>query len=460
MYFLIKLFLFVFAFTVFHEGLYGQYQNFSQFNFTPDRINPGRYIEKDEAALRVAYRNLGTNTNLNMNTMYASGSYPLSITRSETGWGAVNFSVFNDATNQSGLFKATELALGYTHILQTSRDQFLGFGMLVRYTDKGINLRNYSTGSQFNPVSGFDPSIDIGENFGDFQSRYYSVGAGVFIKGKDLIDKEYFLGLSLYDVNRPNESVLAGESAIPLTLQAEGGYHFFENDDYGIIPSFLYTRSGGTDLLNIGSAFQYRVNQLNTIELHTRYKIAKAVVLGLQYHTPQFSTGFSYDIQTGLRNNVFNNAFEVGMEFRKGITPKERQRKIKNKKEKKRRKKKKKIKKDKETPDKKQIIKNKKTPSIQKNPKIDKENNDLNTVKELKNKMDSLQTSNPTDSTNEDEITVKVGEIQREKTELGQKTETVYFDFNKITLNSASEKALDSWVSELKNKSFLKLIIV
>ncbi|CAN0532017.1 unnamed protein product, partial [Scytosiphon promiscuus] len=172
-------------------------------------------------------------------------------------------------------------------------------------------------------------------------------------------NKNYFLGFSLYDINRPNESVINGKSALPVTIQAEGGYHIYEKDNWGIIPSFLYTRSGGTDLLNIGSSFQYHLGMLKTVELLTRYKLAKSVVLGIQYHGAQFSAGFSYDIPTGIRNDIFTNAFEVGIELRKSIIPKERNRKSREKKVRDKRKKgkKKKNKKDKRKPEKNSVKK-------------------------------------------------------------------------------------------------------
>lgn len=444
-----------------------QYQNFSQYNFTPDRINPGKYIKKDETALRLAYRNLNTNINLNMFSIYASGSYPLGFSRSQTGWGAINFSVFNDETSQSGLFKSTELALGYTHVLQLGKEQFLSFGLLTRYTDKGINLNNYTTGSQFNPGSGFDPSVDLGENFGNFQANFFSVGGGIYFKGKDMINKNYSLGFSLYDINRPNESVIDGKSALPVTLQAEGGYHIYEKDNWGILPSFLYTRSGGTDLLNIGSSFQYHLGMLKTVELLTRYKLAKSVVLGVQYHGAQFSAGFSYDIPTGIRNDIFMNAFEVGMEFRKSIIPKGKNRKLREKKVRDKRKKGKKNKKD-------NLKKEKKTGkptsgiSIVPNPEskenLDNKEKDKNPNEILKlNPELNAELSSPEDSLKtkkKDDLVVTVGKIEREKKGIKEQRGQFHFGFNEVELHKEAEQELSSWLPILQSENFIKLIII
>ncbi|MBT33524.1 MAG: hypothetical protein CMO01_27995 [Thalassobius sp.] len=465
--------------------LQAQYQNFFQYNFSPDRINPGRYIKKDEAALRAVYRTVNTSLNMNLNTMYASGSYPLGIVSSESGWGAVTFSVFDDATTQSGLFKTTELNLGYTHVLQVGKYQMLSFGISSRYTDKGIDLNNYTTGSQYLQGAGFDPSIDLGENVDDFQSRYYSIAAGIYLRGMDLLDNEYFMGISLYDVNQPNESVLAGESSIPLTLQLEGGYHIYDKLHYAIIPSFLYTRSGGTDLLNLGSAFQYRPNDVKTLELQTRYKVAKAVVLALQFHTPQFSVGFSYDLPTGARSDIFSNAFEIGVEIRKSILPsrslKSKEDEEENKKNRKKKRKKNKKSKKKKTQEKLNKKKGKQVPAIRENTSetniteedisetdfVEDEENIPNNREEQLQDTNALVVPNvnvqETDSTKakiENEVNIQVGEIEDETPNLIQKTGQVYFDFNTTSLNDDAKQILDSWIAELAANNFLKLIII
>lgn len=461
-----KLFFTILLLLGFVNLTYGQYQNFSQFNFSPDRINPGKFLKKDEASIRTVYRTVNSSLNLNLNTIYASGTYPLSMVSSETSWGSVTFSVFNDATNQSGLFNSTELNLGYTHTLQIGEMQTLSFGISVRHNNRGINLRNYTTGSQFNPSLGFDPSIGLGENFNEFESRYYSVSTGIYLKGTDLLNKKYFMGISAYDINRPNESVLNGESAVPLTFQAEGGYHIYEQGQYGIIPSFLYTRSGGTDVLNIGSAFQFKPDDFKTVELHTRYRVAKAIILGMQYHTPNFSVGFSYDLSTGVRNDVFNNALEIGLELRKGIlskkkVKKEKEKKIKrrkNKKEKKHKRKKKRNKKEKKEDDKPRKELSKINP-----PKLS--NTTLETDKDT---LESIEPSVvekifPTDTVAkylDKDVSIKVGQLENNKRAFSENKLEVYFDFNSTKLNTQSRNRLTNWVKNLKNHQFLKVIII
>jgi|GEM_PF-5667387 len=438
----------------------GQYQNFSQFNFSPDRINPGKFLKKDEASLRTVYRTINSNLNLNLNTFYASGTYPLSIISSDYSWGAFTFSVFNDATTQSGLFNTTELNLGYTHMLQIGELQTLSFGISARHNNKGINLRNYTTGSQFNPGLGFDPSIGIGENFDDFESRFYSVGTGIYLKGTDLLNKKYYLGISFYDINRPNESVLDGESSIPITIQAEGGYHIYEDRQYGIIPSFLYTRSGGTDLLNIGSAFQYKSNESKILELHTRYRLAKAFILGLQYHTPNFSMGFSYDLPTGVRNDVFNNALEVGLELRKGIIPNKRIKK--NKEKNKKREKRSKNKKKKKGRKKKKGKTKTGIPKIKSPEKENVEKQDNQDILES-NTPAVIENTSTTDSVNQSidkNVEIKVGKLQTEKSKIVEERLQTYFDFNTTQLNAGAKESLNNWAEDFKNRNLLKLIII
>ena len=95
-----------------------QYFQFSQYNFTPQRINPAQVTTSDYATISYDYRNQSTGGNFNLSSNIVNASYPF-LTRNGTRWSGIGLSFMDDRSSQSGIFKTNEVAL-YCYVLNVN----------------------------------------------------------------------------------------------------------------------------------------------------------------------------------------------------------------------------------------------------------------------------------------------------------------------------------------------------
>src|SRR6188768_3671975 len=87
-----------------------QYFQFSQYNFTPQRINPALVASSNYALLSFDYRNQATDGGFHLTSNILNVSYPL-ISRTSKRWSGVGLSFMDDRSGQAGLFNTQEAGL-------------------------------------------------------------------------------------------------------------------------------------------------------------------------------------------------------------------------------------------------------------------------------------------------------------------------------------------------------------
>jgi type IX secretion system PorP/SprF family membrane protein len=130
-----------------------QYFQFSQYNFTSQRISPTSPAESDYATLGLIFRNQGTGSDVNLNSNFLSAAYPI-ITRKGVRWSGIGVTVMDDRSG--GIFSLQEATLSYAINVPMSRFETLTLGFKGLYQQKQADLSGLFTGSQFVPDRGFD----------------------------------------------------------------------------------------------------------------------------------------------------------------------------------------------------------------------------------------------------------------------------------------------------------------
>src|SRR6188768_906807 len=132
-----------------------QYFQFSQYNFTPQRINPALVASSDYAQVAFVYRNQGTDGGFRLSSNALNAMYPLQ-SRQGKRWSGVGVSLLDDRSGQAGIFVTQEAGLAYAINIFVASNQSLALGVKALYQGRRIDLGGLYTGSQYIPDRGFD----------------------------------------------------------------------------------------------------------------------------------------------------------------------------------------------------------------------------------------------------------------------------------------------------------------
>ncbi len=304
---------------------FSQYFQFSQYNFTPQRINPATVASSDYASLSFDYRNQATDGGFHLNSNIINVSYPL-LTGDGKRWSGVGLSLLDDRSGSAGIFNTQEIALSYAVNVNLSGVQSLSLGIKALYQTRKMDIDGLYTGSQYIPDRGFDESIASGENLGTLKNNFMTFSAGLHWQQVDKKGNHVaYWDISFFDFNRPEDSFLETTNQLNSTLVGALGFRIYHEGNMSIYPEVLYTRSGSTNVINTGAIIRCDLKsnpkQVPThVDLITKYVFGRSGILGFQFHRENFSAGFTYDFPVLKRNAANTGAFEVALAFRKLIT--------------------------------------------------------------------------------------------------------------------------------------------
>jgi type IX secretion system PorP/SprF family membrane protein len=302
-----------------------QYFQFSQYNYSQQRITPTDPVSSDYAKLALLYRNQGTGGGINLNSSFVSGSYPLMNRKTGKRWSGIGVSLMDDRSG--GIFKVQEASLSYAVNIFLRENQTLSLGFKGLYQTRKIDLSELYTGLQYMTDRGFNPNVFNGENFGNYRSSFVTFSSGISWQqvNTDGVRTAYW-NFSLFDFNKPQDSFTEVKNTLNSTMVASAGFRAYKRGNFSIFPEVLYTKSASSALLTTGLVTRCDVKGTRDqapfyIDIISKYAAARSVILGMQFHNDGFSFGLSYDA-LARKNNVANlGAFEIGLELRRLVEP-------------------------------------------------------------------------------------------------------------------------------------------
>lgn len=302
-----------------------QYFQYSQYNFTHQRINPAMVASSDFATAGFIFRDQNTGASeIALKTSMMSVEYP--FLNGETGkrWSGLGLTLMDDRSG--GIFAVQEASVSYAVNMFLSRLQFLSLGFKGLYQQRRVNLNGLYTGAQYIGDRGFDESLFNGESFGLLRSRFATFSAGLYWQQNDPEGRPLaWWGISFFDLNKPQDSFSGIDDELNSTFVASGGLRF-EGKILSFLPQFLLTRSSAKNVLNVGVTTSYEVRPYpnrvaGRVDVITNYVPGRSVILGAQFHRETFSVGFSYDVPSGMKNPANRGAFEVALQLRRLVDP-------------------------------------------------------------------------------------------------------------------------------------------
>lgn len=299
----------------------GQYFQYSQYNYTSQRINPAMVASSSYASLGLLYRQQATGGDVYLKSSFVSAVYPMLNRRTGQRWAGIGMSMMDDRAD--AIFKIQEASLSFAVNIPLTRFSTLSLGVKGLYLQRRINLDGLFTGEQFISDRGFDRSIANGENLHYLRSDFFTFSSGMYWQQTDRAgDRVAYFGLSLFDFNRPDDSFAGVKNELSSTMVFHGGVRIYHEQQLSFSPEVLLTRSASNNVVNMGAVTSYFISpspkaQNVRIDILTKYVAGRSGILGLQWHSENFSVGCSYDFPVGQKNIGNTSAFEVGIELRK-----------------------------------------------------------------------------------------------------------------------------------------------
>lgn len=299
-----------------------QYFQFSQYNFTPQRINPAYVASSDYALLSAVYRNQSTQGGFHLNSTILNVSYPL-ISARRGRWSGIGLSFMDDRSGNAGIFNTQEAALSYAINLNLAAQQTISFGARLLYQSNKIDLSGFNTGAQYVQDRGFDQSLPSGEDMGQLNNRLMTFSTGIHWQKTDRkgIVLAYW-DASFFDFNKPDNAFTDRASSLNGTFVAAGGLRAFKTGNMSWYPEILYTRSASNNLVNAGVLFRCDLLPANGVEVPhvdflAKYVFGRSGIFGFQYHNNKFAFGLSYDAPLFVRNVANTGTVEIGFTLKR-----------------------------------------------------------------------------------------------------------------------------------------------
>jgi type IX secretion system PorP/SprF family membrane protein len=293
--------------------------NFSQFFVSPLTLNPA-LTGKFDGVFRVAgnYRNQWPSINNAFTTYTASVDASILKDRiPEFDQLGVGVMAFKDQSG-NGVLQNTYLALStaYHKALDENGYHQLGLGFQGTYVSKRLDVTKVKFEDQLTS-NGFTGVT--GEIFTQDQVNvsYFDMNLGVLYNGTTDGTNNFYLGASMYHVNRPKESFKGGNYLLEPRLTFQGGGMIPVGQYNGIHFSAIHSRQANAVNTVIGGAYMLSLNQdeLNPTNLYIgswmRFGDAVIPYVGLEFG--EFRLGATYDVNVSSLKPASN--MHGGAEF-------------------------------------------------------------------------------------------------------------------------------------------------
>lgn len=300
-----KLFITLFILAGLVKGVIAQDPNFSQFFASPLTLNPA-LTGKFDGIFRVAgnYRNQWPEINNAYITKTVSGDFHLlknnlpDIDR----WGVGAFGMLDE--NGNGALKTTQIALStaYHKGLDENGYHQIGVGFQGSYTNKRLDITKLDFEDELTPL-GF--TGNTGEIFSQsgLEVKYFDLSAGMLYNGTTNGYNNFYLGASMYHINRPKETFQGGEFYLNSRTTLQGGGRLPMGQYNAVHFSANYSFQANANNLMFGGAYALNLNydEQNPTNVYfgawARFNnVADAVIpyIGLEFG--EFHLGASYDL--------------------------------------------------------------------------------------------------------------------------------------------------------------------
>jgi type IX secretion system PorP/SprF family membrane protein len=308
--------------------------HFSQFNETPQLLNPGATgVYSGYLRAIVNYKNQWMTMGNAFNTGAASFDMPLFDKNEKKAHLGAGINFFSDKAGDSK-FGLTQVNLCVAGIIPVdSKGSKLSLGISVGGAQHKVNLSGLSWGNQYDGA-GFNTGINNFETTPASSFTYFDLGAGLYyeysngaVKFQRNESRKLAVGVAYYHLNRPTQKYFNVTEKLygKLVVNVAGNIDI-KDSKVAFLPSAIYFQQGTASEITAGFAIKYRIKN-NTkitglitessfaIGLHYRYN--DAIIPSVYYSTGDLSFGISYDINISSYKTIskYNGGAEISLKY-------------------------------------------------------------------------------------------------------------------------------------------------
>ena len=207
-----------------------------------------------------------------------------------------------------GTINTSMLGLIYSYHLKVTRKFSMMFGARASWFQKSLDWDKLTFGDMIDPRRGFIYStgdVPRGGSRGFFDASAGVVG----------YSKSFFFGVAAHHLNTPNESMIVGNSPLPMRFTGHMGaeIQLGRKSKYSnatsIMPNIIYQYQNGFQELNVGTYVKY-----GAFNVGAWYRNRDAFIMTIGVNTGKFKLGYSYDVTVSkLNNGVSGGSHEVSL---------------------------------------------------------------------------------------------------------------------------------------------------
>jgi type IX secretion system PorP/SprF family membrane protein len=275
---------------------------FTQFYANPIYLNPAFAGSNACPRLNMNYRNEWPS--LSGNYVTYSMSYDNYFKNISGGIGVI---ALHDQQGQGTIFTSM-LGLIYSYHLKVNRKFSMMFGARAAMFNKYLDWDKLTFGDMIDPRRGFIYATGDVPRGG---SRYFFDASAGMVG----YSKSFFFGFAAHHLNTPNESMIIGESRLPIRMTGHMGakIDLGRKSQYtnvtSIMPNVIYQYQNGFQELALGTYVKY-----GAFNVGAWYRNRDAFILSIGVDTGKFRLGYSYDVTVSkLNNGVSGGSHEVSL---------------------------------------------------------------------------------------------------------------------------------------------------
>lgn len=322
--------------------------HFSQFDENAALVNPAliafensfkaSVIYKDQwRSVSVPYKTFGAQVELGFkpNNWKKTGDHLTRIFKKTDRWLSAGLSFYNDKAGD-GSMSLSEINLSLASHIPITRKSFLSAGIEASVVQRTIDYSKLIWPDQYNGNTGYDQSINSGENFAAGNYIYPDFAAGILYNygygDKAIGANNNFkmdFGFSVYHFNRPQQSFLVNTPGKRLAPKCVFHTKFIigiPNTPISVVPSGIVQFQGPASELIAGTYVRYALKenskytgnvQTSFIGLGAFIRGKDALITAAQFEFKQYAIGFSYDVNTSQLKtaSTFRGGFEIFIHF-------------------------------------------------------------------------------------------------------------------------------------------------
>ncbi len=287
--------------------------HFSQFYASPLTLNPaltGRF----DGSLRMAanYRNQWPTINNAFTTATASVDFPVMTNRLPEfdTWGVGVMGLTDQSGNKILRNNYVGISTAYSKGLDENGFHQLAVGFQGVYTNKrlDVSLADFEDELTSFGFTGVTSEVFSNQNVA---VNYFDLNAGILYTGTTNSYNNFYLGVSLYHINRAKESFVGGNYFVQSRATIHGGGYTPIGDNKTLHASFIHQRQAGASETVLGGAMSFNVNgeEERPTEIYAGfwYRLNDAIIPYIGLEVQNLRVGLTYDVNTSSLRTASNS---------------------------------------------------------------------------------------------------------------------------------------------------------